>query len=620
MFETNFIKKSTIEKIRFYAQDENDYREQFFIYAFHELLDIHSPHSYQNKYANIFTCISEMLEYISIINNKDINENFHNSILNYLRNSHNDMIIHLENDHIIKQLLDSSVLEKIKSFKNFEQNIYEFKSLLTIVLSQQESYSELLINELQKSLFSPLHEVFPKKENISFTNGDIIKKHLYGIIRLYVSLLVHNGLMPTYLFNRLQLLIGSSHYKKNSNLDFKKQFEKYFINNILSNNEFIVYALIDKINENELPIYVEECNYIAFDNLPKKVQSKLQRKRNKTIIEIKVKSNNYKSAIFKANRLIDTHLSIIRLFNSDKKYQISFLSYWKIEKHEYVNDMDLNHDLRIITSAKNLYLKDNERNIIHVINNNKLSNESKKKLKNSLQYFKKSQESYNMEDSFLNLWIALESLFRNKNDNSNTESIYRYIPIIYSQISLVRKLRYIYSILISCKIINPNTNTPFSKHSISEKELLKLLKEKTFYTNLLSNLSDYPFFQFRVARFVTDDLSDAKNTHKTIKNSQENLKIHLNRIYCIRNKIVHTGEGRINNIQIIEHLFDYLIISYLTIIKMSNQFSFLEENPNSLDCFSLEDTFAISKLLFELKINNQNNENLVSEILDLYFS
>lgn len=619
MFTTKFIKKSTIEKIRFYTQDMDDYREEFFIYAFHELLDIHSPHSYQNKYANIFTCISEMLEYISIINNKDLNENYSKSIVNYLKKSHDDMKNHLKYDYIIHELLDSPVLNKIKSFNNFEQNISELKSLLIIILSKQEDYSNLLIDELKKSLFSPLSEVFPNKNYDLKDNQDIISKHLYNIIKLYVGLLVYQGFMPTYLFNRLQLLIGSSHYQRNTTLDFKKQFEKYFIKNILLNSQFTVYVLTNKINEAELPLSIENSNYIEFNNLPEKVKIEIHKNKifkNKTIIQINIESNNYKSAIFKASKLIDAHLSIARLFNSHIKYRVSYFSY----SHEHVYTMDINYELRVVTSAKNLYLKDNERNIIHVLNSRRLSHESKNKIKNSLQYFKKSQESYNMEDTFLNLWIALESLFKNKNNNSNTELIYKYIPIIYSQISLVRKLRYIYSILISCKIINPKDDTPFSKQSISEKELLKLLKERSFYENLLSNLNEYPFFQFRVARFVTDDLSSRENTQKTIKNSQENLNIHLNRIYYIRNKIVHTGEGYINNTQIVEHLFDYLIISYFIIIKMNNQFSSLNDNQYYFDCFSLEDLFEASKLLFELKLENQKSDNLVSEIFDFYFS
>lgn len=627
MFTVNFIKKNTIEKIRFYTQDNNDFREEFFIYAFHELLDIYSLHSYQNKYANIFTCISEMLEYISIINNKNLNENFYNSILNYLKNSYDDMKIHLKDDCIIDKILDPSVLDKIKLLEAPEPPFLEIKSLLLVILYKQREYNELLIEELKKSLFSPLSEIFPKKEDISFENKDIISKHLYKIVKLYVSMLVQQGFMPTYLFNRLSLLVRSSHYK-NSNSNFKSQFEKYFIKNIFSKNIFTIYLLINKINERDLPIYIDECRYVEFDSLPEKVKKKIKQKSKKrnnrnasnTIIEMKIESNNYKSAIFKANRLIDTHLSVIKLFNSDQKYEASFFSYLKIESHEYVEHMDLNHDLRVITSAKNLYLKADERNITYAINNSKLTDESKKKLTNSLQYFKQSQESYNMEDTFLNLWIALESLFKNENNKSNTESIYKYIPIIYSQISLVRKLRYIYAILIYCEIINPNNNTPFSEQSISEKELFTLLTNNNLYKKLLSNLEDYPFFQFRVARFVTDDLSCRENTLEVIKNSQKNLRIHLNRIYYIRNKIVHTGEGRISNIQIIEHLFDYLIISYLTIIKMSNQFSFLEDNMFSLDCFSLEDIFTRSKVLFELKIDNQTSNNLVSEIFDLYFS
>ncbi len=199
-----------------------------------------------------------------------------------------------------------------------------------------------------------------------------------------------------------------------------------------------------------------------------------------------------------------------------------------------------------------------------IINNDKVSHETKDKLLGALRYFRLSNESTNLEHRFLNLWIALEHLAKTgARHKSVVEPIINYIPRCLAINYISRLINDARASIKHCRINIPNT----IKQSIIRKnniEFIETIRDEARFSLLLNASNDVPYLKYRLKQ-IRETLSSSKNIQNAIEINCWDINHHLARMYRYRNLIVHSAARDLHIAGITSNLYSY-VKTMITII------------------------------------------------------
>lgn len=209
-------------------------------------------------------------------------------------------------------------------------------------------------------------------------------------------------------------------------------------------------------------------------------------------------------------------------------------------------------------------------------NTKRVDDQSRDRLRNSFRYFRMSLEATVPESRFLHCWIALEFLLKTGAQSSIIAPIIQFVPKVLALQYLKKLLKDLSANIFRC---NVNTNE-IEKAGISivARGVLKLstLLEALMDTNrfkILLGASTNPLLTYRLndLRVV---FSDSKKTKERMVHHLEDLKWHLQRMYRVRNKIVHSASVGINLGQLESNLSYYFTTVF-------NNLLFIAQNSSS---------------------------------------
>ena len=604
---------------------ETDYRPRFFVELYQELLDVNSLSTYQARTMNIFTYAQELLELINHYKKTGKNKK-------YITTSLIELMSYLNKDSIARLVFKNQVEIIELKFKNIKQKnnelkfneIKELELILRLFIddSKKNEYWNKLTSELICLICDRSIKLEQRRRNL-----DNIEIHT----KLFITYLLNNGFTNQYLFNRKDYFTNLNNYRGNN---FEEQLNKIIGSLNFSEKKFRVNFLISsKQKIDNLLEYLEYGDFIINNQWPNNKEIKKfifqisDLSINHYIISLETKSSNYANAVIESkNKLLRTVDLIITLVNV-KVYDIALI--------DFFNSQDMIVSRKCVDTNKNLfdkrYFNDSELNLLRVQLN--LNNDNNNILINSLRYFRLANHSNSTEQKFLNTWIALETLFVShdynwddidNNGQSIISKIIEYIPVFYNSFSVVRKVRYIKETLINNNIklpfsIQEKLNLKYDIFSKENKDLIKddhiysIFKDEELFTSLMRDSDS--IYNLEHLKYRCTSLFELIKTKDSIKksfnNSNKSIYNQLYRLYSIRNRIAHQGYHFRINPQLINHLTDYLIISYAVLsINTSN----LSE---SRLINSILDIFSLHKLKFDiieknLEENNIENLSLVS--------
>ncbi len=241
-----------------------------------------------------------------------------------------------------------------------------------------------------------------------------------------------------------------------------------------------------------------------------------------------------------------------------------------------------------------------------------LDRDSVEIIKNSLRYFRLARESKSIEQKILNTWISIESLYvKNKNKNI-IDNIIKYVPMIYNSFSIIRKIRYAKELLKINKVKIPNDikealkikNNIFDKNTTDE-QILEIINDENLFIPLVQSIDGTEHLKYRLT--IIKEFINKDEILNSFKESEESIKNQLYRIYFMRNKISHRGHYKNINPHLLEHLTDYLMISYSALVI---GFSYIY-NSN-------RENISISDLLYSYTLQfNKVKNNISNGILKI---
>jgi hypothetical protein len=196
-----------------------------------------------------------------------------------------------------------------------------------------------------------------------------------------------------------------------------------------------------------------------------------------------------------------------------------------------------------------------------IYQNQKVSNRTKDKIRSALRYGRQGRLSINVEEKFMNIWIAFEFLLRRPGYRNIIDpiiefgpkilSIYHCRKILRDLVENINRLKVVYSQNIREKL---DTGRQFKS---KEARLLAILRNQVDRQELLEASQNWPLLQFRIKQ-VADRFSSSESIWKSIQTHEQIVRWHLARIYRLRNRIVHGGEHNLLINQLSSNLTSYL--------------------------------------------------------------
>lgn len=578
---------------------DEDYRPRFFIEIYQELLNSNTLASYQPRLMNLLSYIDEIIDLIKFYNQDE-------RAKHYIIKSLSEFIHYLKDDKSANEIYhdEISMLENEFKYINVlnDINIKKIRIIMGYFLSDDKKtkYWDSICNNLLESVCS---EEF-NKEHIR-RNLDKINSSC----KFFISYLLNQGMSTRYLFNRSDMFTQISNYgsrnwkEQMSNIIKKLSIKEYThrVYFILSTDKKLTH---DNYNINNLNIYnhndfIKENKQIIKRN--ERFTKFLKQKKGKGfhyVVEFKIKSSNYDNAQLKAKNRLDVLLDAINVL-----YKIEILDN-SLVITENQGKQHFNTIQNISLERGSRFLYDHEMDLISIFN--RLNRDSIEIIENSLRYYRLARESKSIEQKILNTWISIESLYvRNRNNKENIISnIIQNVPMIYNSFSIIRRVRYAKELLKSNKISIPDEiknhldikNNMFDK-TTTDEQVLKIITHKELFLSLVNNINGSEHLKYRlgsIMEFIHHDKIMSK-----FKESEESIHNQLYRIYFMRNKISHRGHYKKINPHLLEHLTDYLILSYAALVIGS---SYIHEG--SLEDISISDLLSSYTLQFN-KINRK---------------
>lgn len=418
-------------------------------------------------------------------------------------------------------------------------------------------------------------------------------------INFLFSELIHKGFSKGFLYRLFYAIFVKT---LNNSKSFDEHFNSFKERVLGEQSEYKVVFRIDttqkvydaiselsSISDLELQNNIDEITRTVREN--KEMPNFNQPGASRKFLICRALALDYLSALKKAKATLSEYLDVVNLGLSDETLEI----------HSRVLVIDLRspergnfqHNINFLDGKyrveKEHYLHFRQR-IPSILNNVRISHETKEKLKSAVRYLRLGNQSTEVEHKFINYWIGLEYLFSNYESQS---TIARLKEHFINAHSLAYTKRNTHSFLKS-----------FSQLSSDDKDLVPsfsyentdFLSNENFYLEIETGLMQrYPLITYRAMRlrkWFFHGADKTVNAKGYIEAHMQNLEIHFTRIYRLRNEIIHDAATNTNN-ELITSNLRY----YLTFI-LNELISFFSEQDQKATC--IEDFFILN----ELKLGN----------------
>jgi hypothetical protein len=167
---------------------------------------------------------------------------------------------------------------------------------------------------------------------------------------------------------------------------------------------------------------------------------------------------------------------------------------------------------------------------------------------NSASYLNISLNEFNIINKYLNAWVSIEIIFNTVKNDSGDENgktvgyINEFVPKIFSIFYVSKIIKFLFQRVLSLKL---DINEKFiinNKHDVIV--FLEYLKKEENKAILFNRLVGEEELRETLFYFV-DIIFDNKKLSKLLEKHKEKILFHLQRLYRLRNILIHGGEKNI---------------------------------------------------------------------------
>ncbi len=300
------------------------------------------------------------------------------------------------------------------------------------------------------------------------------------------------------------------------------------------------------------------------------------------------KAMDTQSATKRAIGCLNTYLDSLQLVVNNlkldlpKKALVILGSYAHLSSTDYKFDGVYSNDISLATSFKEYLEK--------IWNNQFIEQGVKDRIDSALRHLRVGNSSEELEQRFINYWIALEFLFSSPESAETTfNRIKKFLPTILTSCYVKRNLYALNQCLIKSDLLTSG-DLYWEKEDVDQ------------YINTINSIMlRYKLKLMKSRIFTTSDKrEDYINSH------EKNLKWHIARIYRVRNELIHEAALTQEIEGITSNLRYYLVF-------VLNQIIVFFANANKNRNLSIED-FYHEYVMIKTKIKKELNIKTLLEV------
>lgn len=521
-----------------------------------ELTDFRTLDSYQYRIMNSLSAISELVD---VLNNRLHRVHTSNHNINECKSETMSII---KEDPVLKKhyfiywnALISHLSEKVESDAQQRAMRYQLEYI----------YNQIVIDYFEK-LMDELEE-------------DLISGNITGIVEnanRVVSNCITRGWSTTALYDFADILVDSKndHSKWNTFKDkiLKSHPDEYRVLiplkvRIIANkttHESVEEKLIENIKTMGLSVLsIEELNdaYSYIDSFL--VDTKY--------LDVSIYAFDFYSASHIALSKYANILNMFSFFNVIEAWNIKDIS-WNavninLQQWKKMNSKDL--------YGTYAYLEGAARILRESLSIAQGEGSLKARLNATYSYANMSKASYAIEEKYMNMWVALESLCRSDVYENIISNVLETVPAALCNRYVYRKYR---NFTEDCKRCGVNLIFSSQSYQIKNpnkyqlvKDILSIFKDEQLYLELLDKCKVNSLLVYRCEK-LHEQAVDGEKMVASIMKHYKNVRQQLSRLYRIRNAIAHTAAlGDVQRVRYIEHLEDYLSEFVAEVIRTTEE-------------------------------------------------
>jgi hypothetical protein len=456
-------------------------------------------------------------------------------------------------------------IEELETYsKNGENNLI-LSSRILIILNKcisfnEDKYLNTLFTQIEEKLFTDIEydekNIMPTIKNLDYNTLSLACEliHIgYSKIHLYVCA---REFMPSEkTFKEVYDFFKNKFIGKSEN-NYKVIFRLVIPDTFLKNNEFSDFT-------KELdPSYINE--YVN-RKYPKFIQSG---KSIRFFVNDVISHDNI-SAIKKSKETLSCLLDQLNVGMMSLSINIPDVALVCIHKNDntyfyqrgtqFVLDGNYSDDLNKSARFRELLAK---------INSNKtVKQEVKDRINSAMRHIRIANNSTELEQQFINYWIALEFIFSSPETNENTYN----------------RLRTNLINLLTCCYMKRNLS------EINEELIkMKIVKMDSYFWEDIDetiNSLTSPLLKYRVRKLKSVITGNSDKRKLYINNHKKNVNQHIARIYRMRNELIHEAAIKQNIESVTSNLRYYLIFLLNNIIVFFSKVSVDSAEQGMTDFF-----------------------------------
>lgn len=530
-----------------------DEKNHLFYQVWKELTDKRTFDSYQYKLFNVVDGTKELIHNIErFLENMVLTTHSIDSVKNELMKEINRDIVLRSKFHSLRNCMLSTLGTKYNTNFNYKALLYKMNFYLHEL---EKVYDEALIECLCDSI------------------NDSEEDNVIRLTSVFISRCVNERWSATALYNKLDsnkddinTFLKKIFYSQKSNYVVLFPFRLKILPPTGKTKEESRAYVIEQMKKFNVLVYSKYDTAQEFKNIDHDLL------KSDEYMIIKCIAKDIFTASHNAIIEISNMLNMFGFFSVIEPWNISNQT-WIVynSDHPYTKQLgtnDIYETYEYLDSSSNVYSRAEK-----IINSTLSDTEFVQKLLSSYNYATLSRLSVSVEEKFINMWIAIESLARlDSHDN--------IIGNIINNVSSACSIRYIYKEIrnfiedcFRCGIslvfdeITINRNEP--NKEVSVQNMINVFRNDTIYSELYTRCEVCSLLKNRCMKFNIL-LNDEKELINQIKSHHQTIRWHLDRLYRIRNEIAHSANKQfISVINYTEHLYDYLATYISELVRFS---------------------------------------------------
>ncbi|MDE3841057.1 hypothetical protein C0966_17485 (plasmid) [Bacillus methanolicus] len=232
-----------------------------------------------------------------------------------------------------------------------------------------------------------------------------------------------------------------------------------------------------------------------------------------------------------------------------------------------------------LVNGNTLYYEPSEEDILttsRTIKNELINKDDRKRLQNFYRQYAVSVNASSNEITFSSLWSALESILVTGHHESNIEHIKKIVPSVMCSMFVQRLLK---NFLYDCNrvgVLPTFNNKPLNTERPEEKDirnLFNILKDENEYQQLINKIDNYVLLRQRCIE-LKNDLENSESLYKLMTGHYNTISMHIQRLYRVRNNLVHAAHVEKDIDLLVEHLHFYIRSTISELVQRLTQHNF----------------------------------------------